>query len=296
MIGGGVGAFPAKRRGRRGLPGWAGTAQKVNTVDELRVGLDELGSCLLHSFELARVAAEPGALAFEKPGIGFDRVLASMLSRLQGGSTGRETSAASVPGEEPRVGILDAAEVFFVGSARTLEVLVARSTGCVRPPSGTGPEVSQVLLQDGLLFSYSDELIGNVRRDAREEFFVLGTQLDEMLGCAGLVSGPLLAAFVVPGPGEALGGLVDVGCSGVDVAGVPGAAHGHIGKLPATTVVEDVGDFDRRPLRAVRGDGVAVGEAVGADVVEPHLQLAAVGGDSGEYLGFRVDGGYPCGL
>ena len=33
--------------------GLDGTAQKVNTVDELRVGLDELGSCLLHSFELA---------------------------------------------------------------------------------------------------------------------------------------------------------------------------------------------------------------------------------------------------
>jgi hypothetical protein len=103
----------------------------------------------------------------------------------------------------------------------------------------------------------------------------------------------LLAALVIPGPGEALGGLREIGRGGVDVAGVPGAAHGHIGKLPATTVVEDVGDFDRRALGAMSGDGVAVGEAVGADVVEPHLQLAAVGGDSGEGLGFRVDGGYP---
>jgi hypothetical protein len=103
----------------------------------------------------------------------------------------------------------------------------------------------------------------------------------------------LLAALVIPGPGETLGGLDEVGSRGVDVARVPGSAHGHIGELPATTVVEDMRDFDRRALRAVSGDGVAVGEAVGADVVEPHLQLAAVGGDSGEYLGFRVDGGYP---
>ena len=112
------------------------------------------------------------------------------------------------------------------------------------------------------------ELVGDVRRDAPDELSVLGTKLGEALGGSGLVSGPLLSALVIPGPGEALGGLVEVGCSGVDVAGVPGAAHGHIGELPATTVVEDVGDFDRRALGAMSGDGVAVGEAVGADVVE----------------------------
>ena len=155
-----------------------------------------LASCTRSSSP--RVAAEPGALAFEKPGIGFDRVLPSMLSRLQGGSTGRGTSAASVPGEEPRVGILDAAEVFFVGPARKLEVFVARSNGCVRPPSDAGPEVSEVLLQDGLLFSYSDELISDVRRDTREEFSVLGTKFGEAVGGSGLVSGPLLSALVIP--------------------------------------------------------------------------------------------------
>ena len=55
------------------------------------------------------------------------------------------------------------------------------------------------------------------------------------------------------------------------MASVPGSAHGHIGELPAAAVVEDVGDFDRRALGAVSGDGVIVGEAVGAYVLEPHL-------------------------
>jgi len=79
----------------------------------------------------------------------------------------------------------------------------------------------------------------------------------------------LLAALVIPGPGEALGGFGEVGCCGVDVAGVPGAAHGHIRKLAATAVVEDVGDFDCRGWARMSGDGVAVGEAVGADVSSP---------------------------
>jgi len=131
---------------RAGLLGMYGSAQLVDPVDELRVGLDELGSCPLRSFELARVVAEPGPLAFEKPGIGFGRLLPSTLSRLQGGDTGRETCAASVPGEEPTVGILGSAEVLFVGSARKLEILVAESNGCVRPPPGAGPEVSKVLV------------------------------------------------------------------------------------------------------------------------------------------------------
>ena len=169
------------------------------------------------------------------------------------------------------MGILDSAEDLFVGSARKLEILVARSNGCLRPPPGAGAEVGKVRFERGLLFVDLSELVGDVRRDPLNELSVLGTQLDETLGSSGLVSGPLLAALVIPGPGEALGGFGEIRSGRVDVAGVPGAAHGHIGELPATTVVEDVGDFDRRALGAMSGDGVAVGEAVGADVVEPHL-------------------------
>ena len=195
-----------------------------------------------------RVAVEPGPLAFEKPSIGFGRVLPGMLSRLQGGSTGLEIIAASVPGEESTVGILDAAEVPFVASASGSESLGACSDGCVHPPSCAGPEVGQVPFEDGLLLFHLDQLFGDVRRDAPEEFSMLGTKLVETLGRSGLVSGPLLAALVIPGPHETLGGLSEVRSGGVDVAGVPGSAHGHVGELPATAVVEDVSDFDRRSL------------------------------------------------
>jgi hypothetical protein len=147
-----------------------------------------------------------------------------------------------------------------------------------------------------LLFSYSGELIGDVRRDHLDELLVRRTQLDQALGSSGLVSGPLLSALVIPGPGEALGGFGEIRSGRVDVAGLPGSAHGHIGELAANAVGEDVGDLDRRALGAVSSDGVAVGETVGGDVVEPHLKLTTVGGDSDEGLGFRVDGGDACSL
>ena len=80
---------------------------------------------------------------------------------------------------------------------------------------------------------------------------MLGTQFDEALGGSSLVRGPLLPSLVIPGPDETIGGLCDVRCGGVDVAGASGSAHGHVGELPAATVVEDVGDFDRRALGAM---------------------------------------------
>ena len=111
----------------------------VDAVDEPRVGLDEVGSRLLRIFELADPSGEPGPLAFEKPGVRFGRALPGTLGCLERCGTGLEVFAASVPGEEPTVGILDAAEVLLVGSARHLQVLVTGSNGCVRPPPGAGP-------------------------------------------------------------------------------------------------------------------------------------------------------------
>jgi hypothetical protein len=257
------------------------------------MGPDEVGSGFLGIFELTDLSGKTGPLAFEKPSVRFGRALPGTLGRLQPGGAGLEVIAAPVSSKESTVGILDAAEVLFVGAARKLEVLVACSNGCVRPPPCGGLEVSKVLFEHSLLFVDVSELVGDVRRDSPDELLVLGTKRGETLGGSGLISGPLLSVLVIPGPSEALGGLSEVRRGGVDVAGVSGAAHGHIGELPATAVVEDVGDFDRRSLGAVSGDGVAVGEALWGDVVEPHLKLAAVGGNSGEYLGFRVDGGYP---
>jgi hypothetical protein len=90
-----------------------------------------------------------------------------------------------------------------------------------------------------------------------------------------------------------LSGLGKVGCSGVDVAGAPGAAHGHIGKLPPAAVVEDVCHVDSRSLCAVSSDRIAVGEAVRFNVINAHVELATVGRDRGEGLGLRVDDGHP---
>lgn len=155
--------------------------QLIYPIDELGVGLDELGSYPLRLFEMARLGDEPGPLALDKPSTGFGRALPGVFSVLQGVSTDPETFVAAVSGKESTVRTLDAAEDLFVDSASNLEILVAGSNGCVHPPSCAGPEVGEVLLQDGLLFSYSNQLIGDVRRDALDEFSVLGTKLAEAL-------------------------------------------------------------------------------------------------------------------
>jgi len=151
----------------------------VDSVDDLRMGLDEVGSRLLRSFELADLGGEPGPLAFEKPSVRFGRTLPGTLGHLERCGTGLEVSAASVPTEEPTAGILGAAEVLLVDSPRDLEVLVTGSDGRVRPPPGTGPEVSKVRFERGLLFVDVSKLVGDARRDAREKFSVLGAKLGE---------------------------------------------------------------------------------------------------------------------
>jgi hypothetical protein len=264
----------------------------VDPLDELRVGLDEVSSCFLRVFELTDLSGEPGPLAFEKPNVRFGRALPGTLGHFEHFGTGLDVVPASVPGEDPlTAGILGTSAVLLVDSPRDLEVLVTTSDGRVRPSSGAGPEVGKVLSEGSVLLVDLGKLAGDERRDAVDESPVLGAKLHETLGGAGLVSGPLLTALVIPGPRETLGGFGEVRCGGVDVAGFSGSTHGHIGKLPATAVVEDVGDLDRRSLRAMSGDGVAVGEAVGADVFGAQVQLAAVGRDRSESLGLRVDGG-----
>jgi hypothetical protein len=180
------------------LHGSDSSVQLVDPLDELRVDLDELASCLLRSFELARLANEPGLLAFEKPDIGFGCVLPGTFSRLHRGVAGREISATATASEGAPMWILGAAEDFFVGSARKLEILVACSNGCVRPSSRAGAEVGKVLFERGLLFVDVSKLVGDVRRDAPDEFSVLGTKVGAALGGSGLVGSPLLAALVIP--------------------------------------------------------------------------------------------------
>jgi hypothetical protein len=265
----------------------------VDSVDELRVGLDEVGSGFLRIFELADLSGEPGPLAFEKLSVRFGRALPATLGHLERGGTGLEVFAAAMLGEEPTAAILGTTAVLLVDSARHPQVLVTGSDGRVRPPSGAGPEVGKVLFEGSVLLVDVGKFVGDERRDAVDELSVLGAKLHEALSGSGLVSGPLLAALVIPGPSEALGGLGEVRRGGVDVARSPGPAHGHVSELPAATVVEDMGDLDCRALGAMSSDGVAVSEAVGAGVFRTHVQLAAVRRHRGKDLGFRVDGGDP---
>ena len=174
------------------------------------MGPDELGSCSSSIFELADLSGKTGPFAFEEPSVRLDRTLPRMLSRFQSGGTGLEVIAAAVSGKDSAVGLLGAAEDLFVGIARKLEVLVARSNGCLRPPPDAGAEVGKVCFERGLLFVDMSELVGDVRRDTVNESSVLGTQLGETLGGSSLVSDPLLAALVIPGPGEALGGFGEI--------------------------------------------------------------------------------------
>jgi len=235
------------------------------------MALDEIGSGLLRVFELTDLSGKTRPLAFEKPSVRFGRALPGTLGRLQPGATGLDVRAASMPDEESAAGILDATEVLLVDSAREFQALVTFSDGSNLPPPGAGAEGGEVRFERGLLFVDVSKPVGDARRDARDRLLVLGTQLDETLGGSGLVGGPLLASLVIPRPHETLGGLNEVRCGGVNVAGVPGSAHGHIGEFPATTIVEDVGDFDRRSLGAMSGDGVAVGEAVRDCVLGAHV-------------------------
>ncbi len=80
------------------------------------------------------------------------------------------------------------------------------------------------------------------------------------------------------------------------MAGGAGSAHGHVGEFSSAAVVEDVGDIDGGALAAMGGNGVAVGQPLGVDLVWSHGELLAVGGDRGQVLGVGVDGGDVGGL
>ena len=49
------------------MSGFDGSVQLVDTVDELRMDLDEVGSGLSRIFELTDLSGKTGPLAFEKP-------------------------------------------------------------------------------------------------------------------------------------------------------------------------------------------------------------------------------------
>ena len=69
-----------------------------------------------------------------------------------------------------------------------------------------------------------------------------------------------------------------------------GPAHLHVGQLPASPVLEGMGPGHGRPLGAVDGDGVAVGQVGGVEVVAGEALVAAVGHGGGQLSALDVDG------
>ena len=199
-------------------------------------------------------------------------------------------------GPQPEIAVLGPEHVAVVGALGVLEGLVGVADGGVGPPAGPGVQVGPVGFDLGDLVADPGELVGDVGRDqpdaagpVRRSARRRSCWARATAWARSVIHG--LAALLVPGPGEPLGGLARVGGGDIDVAGGAGPAHGHIGQFSSAAVVEDVGDVHGGALAAMGGDGVAVAEALGADVVGSHPQLLAVGGDRGQLLGVRVDGG-----
>jgi len=274
-----------------GLLGFDGSMQLADPVNDVGVHLDEVGSGLFPIFEFADLRSEPGPLVLEKPSVRFGCLLPGTFGCLQRGGAGVEVLTAAVPGEEPTVGVLGSAEVLRLDSPGCLKARVTIPNGRVGPPSGASPKIGEVLFEGISSLVDLSKPVGDGRRDAADELAVLGAQDLEAFDGSGLVGDPLLATLVVPGPGEALRSLGEVRSGGVDVARAPGAAHGYVSELSAAAVVEDMGHFDRGALRAMSSDRVAVAETVRADVFGSHVKLAAIGGDRGQGLGLRIDGG-----
>ena len=61
------------------------------------------------------------------------------------------------------------------------------------------------------------------------------------------------------------------------VALASGPAHGHVGQLPAPTVLQGVGGVHGLALGPVGGDAVGMSELVAADITRAHVQLSPFG-------------------
>jgi hypothetical protein len=92
-----------------GLLGFDSSAQLIDSVDDTRMGLDEVGSGLLGTFQLADLGIEAGALAFGRPHAGFRRVPPCTLGALKRGGADLEVVAAPESSNEPAVGVFGTA-------------------------------------------------------------------------------------------------------------------------------------------------------------------------------------------
>jgi hypothetical protein len=86
-----------------------------------------------------------------------------------------------------------------------------------------------------------------------------------------------------------MGRLGQVRSDHVDMALSAGPAHGHIGQLPSASVLQHIADIHGAALGPVAGDGMAMGQLVGADLVGTHAQLGPHGGDCCQRTRRRVN-------
>jgi len=134
-----------------GLVGFRWARVVADAVGELRMAFDESVSRLFApSWSSADLSREPGLLRLREAKREVRSCAARHARRHAASRTGPEVFAASVPGENPRWGLLGATEVLLVDSARDLQYLVTASDGSIRPLSGAVRR-SRGLFEVGLL-------------------------------------------------------------------------------------------------------------------------------------------------
>src|SRR5487761_1748026 len=112
----------------------------------------------------------------------------------------------SASGPQSEITVLGPEQVLVVGSHGVLEGQVRVADGRVGPPAGPGVQVGPVGFGLGDLVADTGDLVRDVGRDQPGEPVPFAGQVGDIPLDAGDVLGafgdPLLAALLVPGPGE----------------------------------------------------------------------------------------------
>ncbi len=189
-----------------------GVVELADAVDDVGVGGEEVDAGLLGGFECSGVAAEPVLLHVELVVVGSDGLLPVGFGFGEVDGAGLFGLAGSVSGPQPEIGVVGPGEVVVVAALGVVEGLVGVADGGVGPAAGPGVQVGPVGFDLGDLVAEAGELVGDVGRDGRGQ----PVPFRDQLGGAGrglhgelvAVGDPLLAALLVPSPGEPLGGVV----------------------------------------------------------------------------------------
>jgi hypothetical protein len=151
--------------------------------------------------------------------------------------------AGHVAGPQAGAGIFENFLGLVVVLCRSAERMHRLSDVRAGPAAGAGEQVAPVRLNNGLLAAYVLERLGLVGRDCAGQLHPLCDPGGQ--GPFGPVAErPGLAALLVLGPAEPVGRLGQVRGDHEDMALGPGPAHGHIGKLASSSVLQHVSHVD----------------------------------------------------